>query len=59
MHDAEAVIRSPRESKMERFIINLSVLMVGAAMLTFIVSSYLVVLKYPTPIGITEKLRKD
>lgn len=29
------------------------------AILTFIVSSYIVVFKYPTPIGITEKLRKD
>ncbi len=29
------------------------------AILTFILSSYLVVMKYPTPIGITEKLRKD
>ena len=29
------------------------------AILTFIVSSYIVVLKYPTPIGTTEKLRKD
>jgi len=29
------------------------------AILTFIVSSYIVVLKYPTPIGVTEKLRKD
>jgi len=29
------------------------------AILTFVVSSYIVVLKYPTPIGTTEKLRKD
>ncbi|MFH1363816.1 MAG: cation:proton antiporter, partial [Candidatus Omnitrophota bacterium] len=29
------------------------------AILTFIVSSYIVVLKCPTPIGITEKLRRD
>jgi len=29
------------------------------AILTFIVSSYIVVLKYPTPIGTMERLRKD
>ncbi|MHB8155276.1 MAG: cation:proton antiporter domain-containing protein [Candidatus Omnitrophota bacterium] len=29
------------------------------AILTFVVSSYIVVLKYPTPIGTTERLRKD
>ncbi|MFH1062115.1 MAG: cation:proton antiporter [Candidatus Omnitrophota bacterium] len=29
------------------------------AILTFIISSYIVVLKCPTPIGVTEKLRRD
>jgi len=29
------------------------------AIITFIVSSYVVVLKYSTPIGVSEKLRKD
>ncbi len=31
----------------------------AATILTFIVSSYLVVLRYPTPIAISEKLRRD
>lgn len=31
----------------------------AATILTFIVSSYLVVLKYPTPIALTENMRKD
>lgn len=31
----------------------------ATTILTFIVSSYLVVLKYPTPIALTEKMRKD
>lgn len=31
----------------------------ATTILTFIVSSYLVVLKYPTPMSLTEKMRKD
>lgn len=31
----------------------------AATILTFIVSSYLVVLKYPTPIALSDKMRKD
>ncbi|HCJ4209869.1 TPA: cation:proton antiporter, partial [Legionella pneumophila] len=31
----------------------------ATTILTFIVSSYLVVLKYPTPIALSEKMRKD
>ncbi len=31
----------------------------AATILTFIVSSYLVVLKYPTPIALTDKMQKD
>lgn len=31
----------------------------AATIITFIVSSYWVVLKYPTPLGITEKMRRD
>ena len=30
-----------------------------ATLLTFIVSSYLIVLRYPTPIAISDKLRRD
>jgi len=30
-----------------------------AALLTFIISSYLIVLRYPTPIAISDKLRRD
>lgn len=36
-----------------------SSLIQAATILTFIVSSYLVVLKYPTPVAISEKLRRD
>jgi len=31
----------------------------AATILTFIVSSYLVVFKYPTPMAISEKMRRD
>jgi predicted Kef-type K+ transport protein len=31
----------------------------ATTILTFIVSSYLVVLKYPTPIALSDKMRKD
>lgn len=31
----------------------------ATTILTFIVSSYVVVLKYPTPIALTDKMRKD
>ncbi len=31
----------------------------ATAILTFLFSSYIVVFKYPTPIGVTEKLRRD
>ena len=31
----------------------------ATTILTFIVSSYLVVLRYPTPIALTESMRKD
>ena len=31
----------------------------ATTILTFIVSSYVVVLKYPTPIALSEKMRKD
>lgn len=31
----------------------------GATILTFILSSYIIVMKYPTPISLSEKLRKD
>ena len=31
----------------------------ATTILTFIVSSYIVVLKYPTPMSLTEKMRKD
>lgn len=30
-----------------------------ATLLTFIVSSYIIVLRYPTPIGVSDKLRRD
>ena len=30
-----------------------------ATLLSFIVSSYLIVFKYPTPIAVTDKLRRD
>jgi predicted Kef-type K+ transport protein len=31
----------------------------AATILTFIVSSYLVVMVYPTPVALTDKMRKD
>jgi hypothetical protein len=31
----------------------------ATTILTFIVSSYIVVLRYPTPIALTDKMRKD
>jgi len=31
----------------------------AATLLTFLVSPYLIVLKYPTPIGVSESLRRD
>jgi predicted Kef-type K+ transport protein len=31
----------------------------ATAIISFIVSSYIVVLNYPTPIGISDKLRRD
>ncbi|MBA3731196.1 MAG: hypothetical protein H0W93_02225 [Gammaproteobacteria bacterium] len=30
-----------------------------AALLTFMVSSYVIVMRYPTPIAISDKLRRD
>jgi len=30
-----------------------------ATLLTFIVSSYFIVMRYPTPIGVSDKLRRD
>ncbi len=34
-------------------------LILAATILTFVVSSYVIVLRYPTPIGLTEKMRRD
>ena len=38
---------------------NASHLIQATAILTFLVSSYLIVMRYPTPIGISEELRRD
>lgn len=36
-----------------------STLIQAVVLLTFVVSPYLIVMRYPTPIGLTEKLRRD
>jgi predicted Kef-type K+ transport protein len=38
---------------------NASHLIQATAILTFLVSSYLVVFRYPTPIAVSDKLRRD
>ncbi len=38
---------------------HVSYLIQGATLITFVVSSYLIMLRYPTPIAVTERLRRD
>jgi predicted Kef-type K+ transport protein len=38
---------------------NASHLIQATAILTFLISSYIVVFRYPTPIAVTAKLRRD
>ena len=38
---------------------HVSYLIQAATLITFIGSSYLIVLRYPTPIGVSDRLRRD
>ena len=38
---------------------NAAYLIQASALITFVISPYLIVLKYPTPIGVADKLRRD